>query len=67
MLRASVPVANLDEHQPAIVINAGGEVHVISIVTIRQLANGAPYLGDRDKLVRLLSIALRDMMQENGG
>lgn len=57
-------VANLDEHQPAIVINAGDEVHVISIVTIRQLANGAPYLGDRDKLLQLLSIALVDLTNE---
>ena len=58
-------ISNLDEHQPAIVINAGDEVHVISIVTIRQLANGAPYLGDRDNLLRLMAIAIRDLTDDN--
>lgn len=57
-------VANLDEKQPCITIESDGELHIISIVTIRQLANGAPYLGDRDKLIRLLSAALRDLVED---
>lgn len=59
-----MPVANLHDNQPAITIEVDGELHIISIVTIRQLANGAPYLGDRDKLIRLLSAALRDLVED---
>ena len=60
-----MPVANLDEKQPCITIESDGELHIISIVTIRQLANGAPYLGDRDKLLRLMAIAIRDLTDDN--
>lgn len=56
-------VVELTESQPALVIELPGEVHVISIVTIRQLANGEPYHGDRDKLIQLLAMALRDLTE----
>lgn len=59
-------IDNLTDHQPALTINTGDAVHVISIVTIRQLAAGAEYRGDKDQLVRVLCTALRDMMNETG-
>ena len=64
MLRASVQVANLDEHQPALTIQTDDAVHVISIVTIRQLSAGAEYRGDKQELIQLLAIALRDLTDE---
>ena len=55
---------NLADHQPAITITDGDEVHVISIVTIRQLASGADYRGDKQKLIQLLATAVRDLTDE---
>lgn len=33
-------IESLEDYQPAIVVNTGDSVHVISVVTLRQLANG---------------------------
>ena len=54
---------NLSEHQSAIVIELPNAVHVISIVTIRQLAAGAGYCGDKDAMIRLLAQALKDQLE----
>ena len=51
---------DLTEHQPALVVQLPGEVHVISIVQIRQLAAGVCYTGDKDAMIRLLATALKD-------
>lgn len=56
-------VVDLTDSQPALVVELPDEVHVISIVTIRQLANGEPYHGDRDKLIQLLATVLRDLTE----
>lgn len=52
------------DRQPAIVVKMGGCVHVISIVTLRQLANGEQYNGEADELIRILSRALVDLSDE---
>ena len=57
-------VDNLNDHQPAITINTGDAVHVISIVTIRQLAAGEEYRGNQAEMIQLLAIALRDLLHE---
>lgn len=53
---------NLQDHQQAITINMGDFLHVISIVTIRQLAAGCQYYGDHAKLVQILATALKDFI-----
>ena len=55
-------VADINEHQPAIVVQLPDEAHVISIVTIRQLAAGYQYQGDSAKLVQILAAAVRDLI-----
>jgi hypothetical protein len=55
---------NLADRQPAIVINMGDTVHVVSIVTLRLLARGEPYEGDCDMLIQLLARALVDFIDE---
>lgn len=55
-------VADINKNQPCITVDIGDTRHVISIVTIRQLANGAEYYGDKQELIRLLSTALRDLL-----
>lgn len=55
---------DLQDYQPVITITIDDEVHVISIVTIRQLASGADYRGDKQKLIQLLSTAVRDLTDE---
>lgn len=55
-------IESLADKQPAIVINMGDSVHVISIVTLRQLASGEPYNGEPDELFRILSRALVDLI-----
>jgi len=57
-------IYNLTNHQPALTINTGEAVHVISIVTIRQLAAGAEYRGNQAELIQLLATALRDLTDE---
>lgn len=56
-------IESLADKQPAIVINTGDCVHVISVVTLRQLANGEPYNGDVNEFIRLLSKALVDLIR----
>lgn len=55
-------IDNLASHQPALTINTGDAVHVISIVTVRQLAAGCQYHGDHAKLVQILAAAVRDLI-----
>ena len=56
---------DITEHQPALVVQLPGEVHVISIVQIRQLAAGVVYRGDKDKMIQLLAQALKDCYNES--
>lgn len=56
-------IESLADKQPAIVINMGDCVHVISVVTLRQLANGEPYNGDVNEFIRILSRALVDLIE----
>jgi hypothetical protein len=51
---------SLTAKQPHLVVTLPDSVHVISIVQIRQLAAGAVYLGDKDKLIQLLAQAVKD-------
>lgn len=55
-------IDNLTDHQPALTIEDGDTVHLISIVTIRQLAAGAEYRGNQAELIQLLAVALRDLL-----
>lgn len=55
---------SLADRQPAIVINMGDTVHVVSMVTLRLLARGEPYEGDCDMLIQLLARALVDLIDE---
>ena len=55
---------NITDHQPALVVQLPGEVHVISIVQIRQLAAGVVYRGDKDAMIRLLAQAIKDLSDE---
>jgi len=55
---------NITDHQPALVVQLPGEVHVISIVQIRQLAAGVVYRGDKDAMIRLLAKAVKDLVDE---
>ena len=54
---------SLCEKQPHIVISLPGEVHAISIVQIRQLANGCEYNGDKDLMIKILAQAVKDLME----
>lgn len=60
-----MPADNLSDKQPVIAVQLTGELHHLSIVTIRQLAAGYQYQGDKDQLVRVLCSALRDMIDNN--
>lgn len=51
---------DLNERQPHIIVKLDNEVHVISIVQIRQLANGCEYKGEKDKIIQVLATALKD-------
>ena len=55
---------DITEHQPALVVQLPGEVHVISIVQIRQLAAGVVYRGDKDAMIRLLAKAVKELVDE---
>ena len=55
---------NITDHQPHMVITLPDEVHVISIVQIRQLAAGQCYNGDKAKLIRLLAMAVKDLIDD---
>jgi hypothetical protein len=56
-------IESLAEKHPAIVINTVDCVHVISVVTLRQLANGETYNGDVNEFIQLLSKALVDLIK----
>lgn len=56
-------IESISDRQPAIVVNMGDCVHVISIVTLRKLANGEQYNGEPDELIRILSRALVDLSE----
>jgi hypothetical protein len=60
----SLAADNLSGRQPAIVINMGDTVHVVSLVTLRLLARGEPFEGDCDMLIQLLARALVDLIDE---
>ena len=55
---------SLADRQPAIVINMGDTVHVVSLVTLRLLARGEDYGGDVDEMIRLLATALVDLIDD---
>jgi hypothetical protein len=55
---------NLSDRQPAIVINMGDTVHVVSMVTLRLLARGEEYEGCCDTMIQLLARALVDLIDE---
>ena len=55
---------DITERQPALVIQMPGEVHVLSIVQIRQLAAGACYTGDKAKMIQILAQAVKDLVDE---
>jgi hypothetical protein len=55
---------NLADRQPAIVINMGDTVHVVSMVTLRLLARGEEYGGDVDEMIRLLATAIVQLMDD---
>lgn len=52
-------VDNLANKQPVLVALIDNELHKISITTIRKLANGERYSGNRDKLIQILATALK--------
>jgi len=56
-------IESIEDRQPAIVINMGDCVHVISVVTLRQLANGEHYNGEVNEFIQILSRALVDLIE----
>lgn len=50
---------NIADKQPALFVLIENELHKISITTIRKLANGERYSGNRDKLIQILATALK--------
>ena len=56
-------IESIADRQPAILVDMGDCVHVISIVTLGQLANGEPYNGEAGELIRILSRALVDLSE----
>jgi hypothetical protein len=56
-------IESIEDYQPAIVVNTGDAVHVISIVTLRQLANGETYNGEVNEFIQILSRALVDLIE----
>lgn len=52
-------VDSLANKQPMLVVKLDNELHKISITTIRKLANGERYSGNRDKLIQILATALK--------
>jgi len=60
---------NLSDHQPHLVVYLPNDIepeeaHIICFTQIRLLANGKPYEGDCDMLIRLLARALLDAIDE---
>lgn len=51
-------IKNLNEHQPHITITTQGNVHVVPVTLIRNIANGS-HLAD-NKLVRLMAKIILD-------
>lgn len=58
-----MPADNLTDKQPVIAVKLPGELHHLSIVTIRQLAAGYQYQGDSAKMIQLLATAIRDLVE----
>jgi len=61
--------AELSGHQPHLVVYLPNDIepeeaHIICFTQIRMLANGKPYEGDCDMLIRLLARALLDAIDE---
>lgn len=54
---------DITNQQPVIVVKLPGEIHVISIVQIRQLAAGVRYYGNSDKLIQILAQAIKDLTE----
>ena len=52
-------IQNLTEHQPHLVVEIPGEVHVIPVSAIRDCKHGR-YLGDCALMAQLLAVALLD-------
>ena len=50
---------SIADKQPALVVLIDNELHKISITTIRKLANGERFAGNRDKLIQILATALK--------
>ena len=50
--------------QPHLVVRLPDEVHVISIVQIRQLANGCEYNGDKSAMIQVLATAVKGLIDE---
>lgn len=53
---------NLTDKQKVITVQLPGELHYLSIVTIRQLAAGYQYQGDAAKMIAILATAVKDMI-----
>jgi hypothetical protein len=45
-------------------VSINGKLHVLSIVTLRMLANGKEYSGDVDEMIRLLATAIVQLMDD---
>lgn len=56
---------SIASHHQAITVEIDGELHIISIIDIRKLSAGAQFLGNRDKLIRVLAKAIKDLVDES--
>jgi hypothetical protein len=54
-------VTNRQQH---LVIRLPDELHIISILQIRQLAAGECYNGDKSAMIQILAKALKDSIDE---
>lgn len=57
-LKALELVDKLPSREVYILVN--GELHKLTVTTIRKLAAGERYSGNRDKLIQILAMALKN-------
>lgn len=57
-------IQSIRDNQPAITVTMPDAVHVISTADLRTLANGGTYDGDAQELLRVLSRAVLDLIND---
>ena len=58
-------MTNINERQLHISIRLDGDIHILTIAQIRQLAAGCRYSGNPDMMIQLLAKAIKGMLDES--